>query len=250
MIHIERTPPPPELTQEVVAQKVAEFKLTKNPVWNEPYIKNALLGMSHNKCCYCECELNVEGSYMEVEHFRDKKQYPDEVVSWDNLLPSCKRCNGHKSSRDTVAVPIVNPASDCPQDHMLLKQCVRFRAKDTIGQNTIDVLFLNDQDKLVLPRFKVNQALNEKLEEFCELAQCLVSGDKTGTHPNKKLQNGMIALLQDCQPDKAYSAVKVTTVLTDDCYCKIKQSMVQLDLWTEEMDSLEAAMSPCKYEAA
>lgn len=250
MIHIERTPSPSELTQEVVAQKVAEFKETKNPVWNEPYIRDALLGMSHNKCCYCECDISKESKYLEVEHFHPKGKYPDEVVSWENLLPACKRCNGQKNNHDTVAEPIVNPASDCPQDHMALKHCVRFRAKDAIGQTTIDVLFLNDQDKMVLPRFQVNQVLSEKLEEFCELAQDLVSGVKTGTRCNKKLQNGMIALLQDCQPDKAYSAVKVTTVLTDDCYGKIKQSMVQLDLWTEEMDSLEAAMLPCKYEAA
>ena len=250
MISIKRTSPPPELTQEVVAKKVAKFKATNSHVWNEQYIKDALSGMSHNKCCYCECELNIEGQYMEVEHFHDKKQYPDEVVDWNNLLPSCKRCNGHKSTHDTVSEPIVNPTLDCPQDHMLLKHCVRFRAKDIMGQKTIDVLYLNDQDKLVLPRFHVYLALTEKLEEFWELAQAIVSGREVGTHCNRKLQNGMMSLLQYCQPDMAYTAVKVTTVLTEDCYDKIKRSMVQLNLWTEELASLEATMLPCKYDAA
>ena len=250
MISIKRTPPPPELTQEVVVRKVAEFKATHRHVWNEPYIKDALSEMSHNKCCYCECELNVEGKYMEVEHFHDKKQYPDEVVDWNNLLPSCKRCNGHKGIYDTGSGTIVNPTSDCPQDHMLLKYCVRYRAKDVMGQTTIDVLYLNDQDKLVLPRFQVNQALIAKLEEFWELAQDIVAGNKVGTHWSRKLQNGMMSLLQDCQPDKAYTAVKVTTVLTEAFYDKIKQSMMHLDLWTDEMSCLETTMLPCKYDAA
>ena len=248
MIFIERTPPPKELTHEEIRRKVAEFRSTGNSVWNEPYIKDALMGMSNNKCCYCECELNVEGSFMEVEHFHDKKHYPDEVVEWNNLLPSCKRCNGRKGSHDTVAVPIVNPSLDCPQEHMSLKHCIRFRAKDPVGQATVDVLFLNDQDKLILARFRVSQEIIEKLEEFWEWSQDLTSRNKIGTHWEKKLQNGMITLLQNCQPDKAYSAVKVTTLVNEDCYRNIKQSMVQLGLWTDEMSALEATMLPCKYE--
>jgi len=250
MIHIERTPPPPELTQEVVAQKIAEFKSTKNSVWNEPYIKDALAGMSHNKCCYCECDISVESKYLEVEHFHPKGKYPDEVVSWENLLPACKRCNGHKREWDTGRTPIINPTEDCPQDHMLLFRCLRFRSKDQLGKMTIDVLDLNNQDRMVSPRFEISNAQTKKMEEFEEIAQELDTQDSPDVHLSRKLSNGMLELLQNCLPDKAYSAVKTTTVLSDKCYGKIKATMVKLGLWTEEHVSMEQKMMQCKYDVA
>ena len=52
-----------------------------------------------------------------VPEIRDRLQmflkrfddYPDEVVDWDNLLPSCKRCNTTKGTHDVVTEPIINP---------------------------------------------------------------------------------------------------------------------------------------------
>lgn len=91
MIHIERTRKPEELTDDVVKQKTKLYKNDHSQtVWKEKYIHDALMSMSYNKCCYCECLLNEESKYMEIEHFHDKSSYPEEVVNWENLLPSCK----------------------------------------------------------------------------------------------------------------------------------------------------------------
>ena len=101
MIKIQRVSAPSELNDETVSTLTTLYKSTGENVWNKPYIKKELLKMSHNKCCYCELKLGEEGKYMQVEHYHCKSLYPDEVVLWENLLPSCNRCNTNKSSHDT-----------------------------------------------------------------------------------------------------------------------------------------------------
>ena len=82
------------------------------------------------------------------------------------------------------------------------------------------------------------------------LARDLEQGVRQGARYAKKLANGMTDLLCDCQNNKTYAAVKVTTVLTDAHYQEIKQTMERLGLWTMEMRDLESAMLPYKYDAA
>lgn len=57
----------------------------------------------------------------DVDHFKPKSIYPDLVVKWENLLPSCPHCNKEKSSHDTGAEPIVNPSEDDPREFFYLK---------------------------------------------------------------------------------------------------------------------------------
>ncbi|MGR0329632.1 HNH endonuclease [Bacillus cereus] len=96
MIHLPRPNCPSKLTDEVKTKLTQDFITSGSSVWGKSYIKSALLEMSHNKCAYCECRLDEESKYMEVEHFLPKDDYPKLVVDWNNLLPSCKRCNGKK----------------------------------------------------------------------------------------------------------------------------------------------------------
>lgn len=50
---------PTELTQQVIEAKKAEYHADNSKaVWKEKYIERALLDMSLNKCCYCECNLS------------------------------------------------------------------------------------------------------------------------------------------------------------------------------------------------
>ena len=86
--------------------------------------------MSNQKCAYCEGRLDLKSDYMEVEHFRDKKDYPNDVLIWENLLPSCKHCNGNKSSHDVVSEPIINPFVDVPREHIFLKSYLSLIPQD------------------------------------------------------------------------------------------------------------------------
>lgn len=103
MIRLYRPNCPQQLTDTVKDELTQEFINTGKNVWAKTYIKSALLAMSHNKCAYCECKLDEESKYMEVEHFLPKDDYPNQVVDWNNLLPSCKRCNTKKGNMTQIS---------------------------------------------------------------------------------------------------------------------------------------------------
>lgn len=93
MIPLQRAPKPDYLTDEKVQELTKQYQLdTKKTVWNRSEIKEPLLESSNKKCAYCECILQETDSYSQVEHFHPKSLYPEEVVIWENLLPSCGRC--------------------------------------------------------------------------------------------------------------------------------------------------------------
>jgi uncharacterized protein (TIGR02646 family) len=65
-------------------------------------LKEALEGIFHKKCAYCETQYEV-GGYLEVEHYRPKNVYYWLAADWSNLLPSCKRCNNGKLTKFPLA---------------------------------------------------------------------------------------------------------------------------------------------------
>lgn len=243
MIKIQRLPAPIELTDEVVRTKTELFKIDpqKNHVWKESYIEEQLMRMSHNKCCYCECKLGEESKYMEVEHFHDKDDYPDEVVAWDNLLPSCKTCNGNKSNHDTLANPIVNPSVDDPKDYLGFCN-FRYKGKDAglIGKETIEALHLNDSEKRCLPRYKVCCELLQKVEDL--LDEIVNIQPESTTRAKNKMNRKVSELLEACQEDQEYTAIKATTMINSLDYTGLIQEMKSRGLWTSNLDELHFSM--------
>lgn len=248
MIKINRLPCPEQLTPEVQTNKTAKYKADQSSVWNETYIKERLLKMSNDKCCYCECNVVAGGSYMEVEHYHPKGLYPDEVVVWDNLLPSCKKCNSQKGEHDTVAEPIINPSVDVPQDHLKIRMGVRFKAKDDIGTETITSLDLNNQVKHTTPRHKVVQIVENKIEDLLDKTLDYIDSRNKTTRKKNKLMNDVRELLQICQPCEPYSAFKSTALLTNDCYNDMKTALDNEGLWTQELQDLENGLLSILYE--
>ena len=248
MIKINRLPCPEQLTQEVKDAKTAKYRESAISVWNESYIKDRLLEMSHNKCCYCECNVIAGGSYMEVEHFHPKGLYPDEVVNWNNLLPSCKKCNAQKGEHDTVTEPIINPVVDRPQNHLKIRMGVRFMYKDDIGLDTITVLDLNNQVKHVTPRHKIVQKIENKIEDLLDQTVDYVDSQNKTTRKKNKLLNGVRGLLEVCQPTEPYSAFMTTALLTNDSYYDMKNRLENEGLWTQEFIDLESKLLSIKYE--
>ena len=241
MIKIQRLPAPPELTPLVVAQKTKRYKADPEhkPVWKEPYIVSQLMRMSHNKCCYCECLLGEESKYMEVEHFHDKDNYPDEVVVWDNLLPSCKACNGRKHTRDTVREPIVNPSVDNPADYLAFRD-YRYRGKERLGRETIEALNLNDTNKKCLPRFVVCNGLIQKLEECVTEVKAITLVSRP--QEKDRFINKVIDILELCQCDQEYTAIKATCIANHPDYQTLVQAMKTRGLWIPELVRLDASM--------
>ena len=93
MIKLTRLDKPETLTEDIMEELRTRFINEQKPVWKREDIYQTLLESSNKKCAYCGCVINIEDSYMEVEHFHHKSLYPSEVISWENLLPICKRCN-------------------------------------------------------------------------------------------------------------------------------------------------------------
>ena len=145
MIKLTRPEKPIELTSDVENALTAEFKDKGTYVWRKPYIVEALKEMSHNKCCFCETELGTQARALQVEHFHYKDDYPDEVVSWNNLLPACSQCNSNKGTIDTYKLPMIDPSVDDPKDYLYLKHYMIKSKDNTIGskgRRTVDELEL------------------------------------------------------------------------------------------------------------
>jgi uncharacterized protein (TIGR02646 family) len=62
-------------------------------------LKPHLHALAHGKCVYCESALDVT-SALEIDHYHPKSVYPNDILTWTNLLPACSKCNGAKGEED------------------------------------------------------------------------------------------------------------------------------------------------------
>lgn len=238
MIKLDRTPKPVELTTELQVTLTAEFKSTGKSVWNIDFIKKGLLHFSNDKCCYCEANIKEESKYLEVEHFHHKEAYKDEVLEWENLLPSCKKCNGTKNDHDTKLEPIIDPSKIDPKNHLKYWR-YRIKGSDEFGKLTVSVLKLNDQDRLVKKRFEIGNAIQEKLEQLNDLTDDFISGIQTSTRRKNRIVNGIKDLMKEGLPSAIYSATSATVILTDTEFDTLKSKLTALGFWDAELSQLE-----------
>ena len=236
MILLKRPSKPSKLTDEYKTSKTLEFKETKKNVWNVPFIKEALLEFSEQKCAYCECNLIARGTYMEVEHFHDKTLYPEEVLLWDNLLPSCKTCNTKKSTLDTKKFPIIDPTCINPKNHFKIRNYY-LRGKDYLGQFTIDRLNLNDFERLLCKRAQVGTIVQEKIENLNDQIT-EITEDNLYKKKGTRLINAITDLLSKGLPSQVYSATIASIIINDLSFKELKQKAIEKKLWNNEHDTI------------
>lgn len=247
MIKLDRTPKPVELTTELQVALTDEFILTGKSVWNIDFIKKNLLSLSNDKCCYCEANINEESKYLEVEHFHHKGQYKNEVLEWNNLLPSCKKCNGTKNDHDTKLEPIIDPSIDEPKKHLKYWR-YRIKGTDDFGKLTVSVLNLNDQDRLVKKRYEIGNAIQVKLEQLNEITDDFINAVQTSTRRKNRIINGTKDLMKEGLPNSIYSATTATIILTDIEFGTLKAKLVLLNFWDEELSQLESDLENTAFE--
>lgn len=232
-----------KLTQEFLADK------TKS-VWNKEYIRKTLLEMSNNKCAYCECYVGDGYKEMHIDHFHYKDQYPQEVVQWDNLIPSCPHCNKSKSTHDTYQTPIVNPCVDEPTDYFYMKN-YRYMSKDvdinSKGRITIDILGLNDTDKKVMLRFQQGNQIATTIKDIYELAFENKTTLNTDVRKKNRVVRGCRNILKKALPDAEFASFIATIIHTEEDYLNLKQLMEQLNLWDTELEMLHQETKNIKY---
>lgn len=233
MIKLDRTKKPAFLTDIKVTELTNEFKKNGTAVWNVDEIKNPLLLSSNGKCAYCECSLTSDSNYMEVEHFEDKKNNPDKVVEWENLLPSCKKCNGSKSTHDVIKEPIINPFIDEPKIHLAMR-AYRIKSKTTVGKTTIDVTDLNHSERHVNSRFNIGEKINALVDSACERFEKYSQNNDTRTR--NRLTSTVEGLLKECQPEANYAASTATLLLTDKEFIELINAMKAKKIWNAELE--------------
>ncbi len=224
MIRLPATPKPTELTPDVAQELTALYKKDGTAVWQKPYIKKALLEMSSNKCCYC-----------------------DEVIVWDNLLPACKRCNVNKANHDTKKEPIVHPTKDNPKLHLILRS-YRFYNQTDLGHVTIEVIGLNNRERLVKKRFAIGVELIEQLENLLELSTEYDNGNSSSTRRRNRIIETLKNLMREGTRQYEFSATAATVILHEESYAKIKQLFIKNQLWDDELIDLETEVQFCAFK--
>lgn len=240
MIKIERGECPDELTPEVCEELTKLYMENRDrDVWNSPKIKRplkaALLEMSHKKCVYCECMIDIEAKDVTIDHFLPKSTNPGKVVTWENLFPACLRCNREKGDYEGR---IVNPCRDNPQDYIALYSKSRYRLKGIdlagIGEHTIKSVKLNDISRVMVPRMMEWEDIRKRLEEVLE--------DLREEGFKSRYKNRLEVLMDKCTQENSYAAVKATNMLDDDCYKEIKSLLIKEGKWTDKLKASEEEM--------
>ena len=233
-------PPKPQKLADNEAELTERFKKNnKDAVWNRSYIRSVLLEMSNAKCCYCECKVGAGEREMHVDHFKPKSIYPDLVVKWENLLPSCPHCNKEKSSHDTGAEPIVNPSEDDPREFFYLKDYRYYcfdNADSSIARRTLGVLSLNDSTENVYKRYLIGNELHSKIDEIAELAIENEKILKTKTTMRNRIRNGCKNILKQGFPEAVYSAFMATLIFNDENFKTCMEILKRQDIWDDELE--------------
>jgi hypothetical protein len=242
MIKLSRPAAPPELDATRIAEltNIYDLDRDKSP-WNARYIRDPLLRMSHGKCAYCEARIDEESKYMEVDHYYCKSIYPLRVVEWENLLPSCKRCNVNKGAYDVISDgDIIDPSVDTPAQHLRLWN-FRLFGLDPKGDRTIEALYLNETGRVVSARVDIGNAIAETFEKLKALAdECHL--DNTQIRKINRLARGFASMLEEGLPDSEYSATVATSILAHPDYQHVKGSLQTLQRWSNALELLEASM--------
>ncbi|MCI8977909.1 MAG: hypothetical protein HFI99_12905, partial [Lachnospiraceae bacterium] len=128
----------------------------------------------------------------------------------------------------------------------------RLKSKDNnlIGCTTIDVLYLNESDSLVLPRFNIGNKIQEKLLFLEDLLTDYIDGNNS-TRRRNRIINGLKDLLSLADPTKEYSATAATVIITDSTYQLMQKQLARLSLWTDDLQYLHdnaVKNSLCKNE--
>jgi uncharacterized protein (TIGR02646 family) len=113
MNKIHRLPEPDCLNDQIAESKQKKIQFYQDlrdssgkikPRWNSTCkegglvskIRLTLLEMSNHCCAYCG--VKIDNTSMDVDHYLPSSEFPYLAYCWDNLLPTCKKCNQNMKS--------------------------------------------------------------------------------------------------------------------------------------------------------
>ncbi len=121
MVKIKRTYTPKELSKTNKAFKAAiEGMSTKEAYrfyvahakrycYNTPETKRHFRKMNHERCSFCTMMIHDFEDAMEVEHIKTKKDCPEKIFQWSNMLCACHTCNNKRGTRVHIPEKYLDP---------------------------------------------------------------------------------------------------------------------------------------------
>ena len=195
-------------------------------------VKDALMKMHHQKCCYCETKLFTR-AYLHVEHFRPKSavrqsrdqkdEYPGYywmLYTWENLLLACFECNStHKgtlfpledpekrarSHKDNISSEnplLIDPSKEDPREHIRFESGYP-KGLTERGRRTINILKL--RRTTLEEQRQERMEVVERLIDIIELVAAM-SLDAQTAHEDK-LRRAWDYIHKCKQPESAFSAM-------------------------------------------
>ncbi len=154
------------------ARRKQDPKLTPGKFWSRVRKEvrddaQSLYEAFHGKCAYCEAKMD-HVSASQVEHYRPKKKFSEQMFDWQNWLLSCGRCNQKKWLHfpDCDGQPcLLNPSAEDPSNHLNFVGA-QVRGKTHRGKETIGLVGL-DRSPLEDERTQWLMVINFLLLLFC-----------------------------------------------------------------------------------
>ena len=174
-------------------------------------------------------------------------------MKWENLLPACGDCNSSKGDRNTEIEPILNPCTDDPREFFFLENAFYKSIDDnpnSIANETINALDLNDVDKKCKIRYQVTAELIKKLDEISLFARENCDQVDRNSRTRNYVTRGCRDLLRKCIPEAEYSAFNSTALHHDQDYEDLKALLKQKELWTSELEDLDQQSMSCFFVIA
>ncbi|MGR0329633.1 hypothetical protein ACUU9X_16620 [Bacillus cereus] len=112
------------------------------------------------------------------------------------------------------------------------------KGKDLKGKTTVDVLHLNQFDRLVQPRMLIGTQTIETVEVLLEMAENFNAGSNATARIKSRIVNGNTQLLVEAQTHSQYSATVSSVLFTNEDFFRLKEIMIKCGLWDTEHQEL------------
>lgn len=161
MVKIKRTYTPKKLSETNKAFKNAIAGMSKEEAYafykandkkykyNTSETKRHFRKMNHERCSFCTMMIPDFESAMSVEHIRTKKDHPEKIFQWSNMLCSCLTCNNKRSRHPHIPEKYLDPTR-------------------TVG---IEEYFDYESDGTIVANEELNEDERKKAEYMIELYQ-------------------------------------------------------------------------------
>lgn len=122
------------------------------------------------------------------------------------------------------------------------------RGLTDIGRESIDVVGLNNQERLVIKRFEIGSQTADSIEMAWERYSTYKNNGRTQS--KNRLISLVEGILLECQPKAIYAATTATVALTDTSFCELIDAMNGEGIWSEYLEELRTAAQELVLQCA